>query len=115
MSEEVNKIIDNLCSKLGTSAKFLIPELTKMHIAEGIVSLIIVAVIMGGMIFVIKKAWDCATNNKLDLDIAAFTMIFAGIAFLVAVVFFAMSVCDLAGWIASPTAKAVMEIADMVR
>lgn len=41
MSEEVNKIIDNLCEKLGTSARLLIPELARMHIAEAVVTIVI--------------------------------------------------------------------------
>ena len=112
MGEEVNKVIDNICSKLGTSAQFLIPELAKKNIVEDAMAAIFAAIAMAACIYLIKKIIQMF--DGLDSD-TALIIIFPGI-FLVAIfTYFSVTVCDLAGWIASPTAKAVQEIANMVR
>ena len=41
MSEEVTKIINTLCEKLGVGATYLIPELAKKSIAQDVVSIVI--------------------------------------------------------------------------
>ena len=49
MSEEVTKIIDALCDKLGVAATYLIPELAKKSIAQDVVSIVIAATIRNNL------------------------------------------------------------------
>lgn len=112
MGEEVNKVIENICSKLGTTAQFLIPELAKKNIVEDAMSAIFAAIVMAAIIYLIKKI--CQMCDGFDSD-TVLIITFPAFFFFVAFTFFAAMVCDLAGWIASPTAKAVQEIANMVR
>ena len=113
MSNEINMIIDNLCQKLGTSATFLIPELAKRAIAENIVSIIITVLIGKCMIEIIARITKYAKEED-DYDICIFN-IFPGIALAIDFFVFGFSAIDLAGWVASPTAKAIEQIASMIK
>lgn len=111
MSEEVNKIIDNLCEKLGTSAKLLIPELAKMHIAEAVVTIVISMAVLAICAYVVWRTWQKCE----DLECAMILVILPFIVAMIAIGTFAITAVDLAGWIASPTAKATQEIIGMLR
>ena len=50
MSEEVTKIINALCEKLGVGATYLIPELAKKNIAQDVVSIVIAATIRNSLV-----------------------------------------------------------------
>lgn len=113
MSSEINMIIDNLCQKFGTSATFLIPELAKRAIAENIVSIIITVLIGRCMIEIIARITKWAKEED-DCDLCVL-IIFPGVALVIDFLVFAFSVVDLAGWIASPTAKAIEQIASMIK
>ena len=113
MGNEINIIIDNLCQKLGTSATFLIPELAKKEIAENIIIIIITALFGKCMIEIIARITKWAKEED-DCDLCIF-IIFPGVALLIDFSMFAFSAVDLAGWIASPTAKAIEQIASMIK
>jgi len=114
MSEEVNAIIDNLCDRLGTSAKFLIPELAKLNIATNI-TVIIICLIVGGILFkVIPTVWKYDQKNRGNWN-ETFWIVFPGVVGLITAVAFVNSVYELIGWLVSPTAKAVMIILSMLR
>lgn len=115
MSEEVNKIIDNLCNKLGTSAQFLIPEMAKMHITELAVSAFIAGIIMAISIYFIPIAWKYDHRKDRDRFDESFWIVVPLSILFISTAFFIPALVELAGWIASPTAKAVMEIVKMVR
>ena len=113
MGNEINIIIDNLCQKLGTSATFLIPELAKKEIVENIIIIIITALFSKCMIEIIARITKWAKEED-DCDLYIFN-IFPGVALVIAFSTFAFSAVDLAGWIASPTAKAIEQIASMIK
>lgn len=113
MGNEINMIIDNLCQKLGTSATFLIPELAKKEIAENIIIIIITALFGKCMIEIVARITKWAKEED-DCDLCIFN-IFPGVALLIDFSTFAFSAVDLAGWIASPTAKAIEQIASMIK
>ena len=114
MSEEVNAIIDNLCEKLGTSAKFLIPELARLRITESAVCLFIALIVLAVGLITLPKAWRYDHREDKDrLDDSCFVIIPALLIFAGGVTAMIQSV-SLAGWVASPTAKAVLEIVGMV-
>ena len=53
--EEVNKVIDNLCDKLGTTANTLIPEMAGYQIAEHAIWLVISLIFIGMAITMVVK------------------------------------------------------------
>ena len=113
MGNEINMIIDNLCQKLGTSATFLIPELAKKEIAENIIIIIITALFSKCMIEIIARITKWAKEED-DCDLCVFNIL-PGAALAIDFSIFAASAIDLAGWIASPTAKAIEQIASMIK
>ena len=113
MSSEINMIIDNLCQKFGTSAAFLIPELAKKEIAENIITIIITALFGKCMIEIIARIVKYAKEEE-DSDFFVL-IIFYGMGLAIDFFALAFSAADLAGWIASPTAKAIEQIASMIK
>lgn len=118
MSEEVNAIINNLCDRLGTSAKLLIPELAKLRVVESTVMLaIFLLVLVVGMYF-LPKAWKYDHREEdgyqYDCNDSVWFLFPAAITFVGAIGTM-VYVFELAGWLASPTAKAIMEIIRMVK
>lgn len=115
MSNEINAIIDNLCQKLGTSATYLIPELAKKEIAETAVGLIFAVLV--GVILVYLMMWIVKRMGEelIDMEDVFFFFIFPGFALLIDSVVIAVFAGNLAGWIASPTAKAIEKIAEMIK
>ena len=108
MSEEINAVIDKLCEKLGTTAQCLIPEMAKLGIAEAIVGIIFSAVILVVGIRLVPK-----TLKRDDRECSSWSIVLA-VIMVADVVMLWCSVLDLAGWITSPTAKAVKEIINTV-
>ena len=104
MGEEVNKVIDNICDKLGILASELIPEMGRMKAAElgsmcGIAVLILlVAVTM--LVIGMKK------NNKEGYSETGDVLIILGelliVATLIALIIF---IPEFIGWLVSPKAK----------
>lgn len=114
MSKEVNAIIENLCSKLGTSARYLIPELAKKNIAEDI-ACIIMSLLVGLVLFkVAPKVWQYDREHSDSYD-GTFWIIVPLIVGGITLLTFVVSVNDLVGWAASPTAKAVELITNMLK
>lgn len=116
MSKEINAVIDNLCNKLGTSAKFLIPELARMHIAQGIFSSVVSAVIFIICIYFARKAWayDHRDDNSMWENDSCW-IILPMVVGICSFIWLSTAVYDLIGWVASPTAMAITEIARMVK
>lgn len=117
MSEEVTKIIDTLCEKLGVAAGYLIPELAKKNIAQDVVGIILcvlaLAVEIAFIRWAIKKSTD--DDGDVDFDGACCFCIIPGIACAITFIGFCLIAYDLAGWIASPTAMAVYRITEMIK
>lgn len=113
MSKEVNEIINNLCDKLGTSAKFLIPEMAKLNIAQGVFMVILTAIMLALCAVMTVKAWKYDHSDGRDfIDDSCFTLIPAVIGTIMFVVF-SISLYDLIGWLSSPTAMSIKEIMRM--
>ena len=118
MSEEVTKIIDALCEKLGVAGKYLIPELARKNIAQDVAAIILTAVIVVVMamvirsVLVIRRVREKKGEDTSDTTYAIVVpVIVIGIAFIA----FAVFVCDLVGWLASPTAMAIEQITEMIK
>ena len=117
MSEEVTKIIDALCDKLGVAATYLIPELAKKSIAQDAVSIVIcvVALFMIAMFvcWAIKKNTD--ENGCMDGESVFYLCAFPVLAGVIVFVVFWITLDNLAGWLASPTAMAIEKITGMIK
>ena len=115
MGSEINDVVNNLCEKLGTSMDRLIPELAKSETTELFMIFIIsVAIFSAGMYF-LPKAWkyDHEDGNELFYN-SAFTII----PFLMIVISLTIGACslvNLSGWLASPTAKAILKIVGCIK
>ena len=120
MSEEVTKIINTLCEKLGVAANILVPEMARCNIARLAfltVVLGILAVVMA--VVVVKLVKWSFSNEDADLEDKAFSFFLTGSIPVVVMVILTccaiLSATDLIGWIASPTASAVKEITSMIK
>lgn len=118
MSEEVNAIINNLCDKLGTSAKLLIPELARLRIVESAVLLAIFLVILIVGLYFLPKAWKYDHRKEDGYQYSCDDSVWFLLPCVITFVGFIgtmVHVFELAGWLASPTAKAILEIIRMVK
>jgi len=109
MGAEVNAVIDNICEKLGTTTEFLIPELARMEICTNVATLLMSLIFIIIALYFLPKAWKYDRNNRDS----AITVIPFLVISMNCILFF-ISVVDLVGWIASPTASSVIEIVKMV-
>ena len=105
MTEEVNIIINNLCTKFGTTIQNLVPEMARMNIAEEITTIIICVIIFICLYKISVKIWNCYKET----DDSEYTFFFVPIFItgVVSFVFFISSVISSVGWIASPMAKTI--------
>lgn len=111
MAEEVNIIIDNLCTKFGTTVQTLVPEMAKMNISEGIVTIIICVIIL---IFLYKasvKIWNY--SKKYDSEYGLLLLV-TGFAAVIFTIILSITIVSTTGWITSPTAKTIGTIISMV-
>lgn len=114
-SEEINAVIDNLCEKLGTTASKLLPEIAKMKTAECIVTTVIITCITVLTTFCVAYSFRKNVAEQWDSEAWAGMFIVSCIVELFVVVIFGWTITDLAGWLASPTAKALFAVIDMVK
>lgn len=115
MGEEVNIIIDNLCTKFGTTLQNLVPEMTKMNIAEDIVVIIICAIVSIVVYKIFKKGWNIYKKEDCyDKEEYIFMIICAILVGIIFTVILSFHIVDLTGWIASPTAKTIRAIVSMI-
>ena len=115
MSSEINMIIDNLCQKLGTSATYLIPELAKKEIAETAVGLVFAVLVGVILVYLTKRIAERMEEEQIDMEDGFFFFIFPGFALVIDFVAISVFAGNLAGWITSPTAKAIEKIAEMIK
>lgn len=108
MGEQVNSVIDHLCEKFGTQTEQLLTEIARIRIAElgfGVaVSLLIAVVCIAVIIYVVRKR---KADESYDGEGA---MIFAIVVLAAAVMAACVTGAYLVGWIASPRARAIIEI-----
>ena len=112
MAEEVNVIINNLCTKFGTTIQNLVPEMARMNIAEGITTIIICIIIFICLYKISVNIWNYC--KEIDDSDCVFFFIPIFITGVVSFVFFVSSIVSSVGWIASPMAKTIKEIMSMI-
>ena len=116
--EKAMEIIDQIASKLGVAAEYIIPELARMEIAQCIVGIVASASTLVVALVVITKAvkylrqldendslcWSDKENMKVSCTVLIFITIVIGVGIVVA---FFNGISELSGWLASPTAKSI--------
>ena len=117
MSEEVTKIINALCEKLGVGATYLIPELAKKNIAQDVVSIVICVIVLTMITMFVQ--WSVKKNTDddgvVDGENVFYLCIFPVVLGLLTFGVFWSTLGDLAGWLASPTAMAIEKITGMIK
>ena len=111
MTEEINIIINNLCTKFGTTIQNLVPEMARLNIAEGVTTVIICVIIFICLYKISVKIWNYCKTDDSDY---AFFFIPIFITGVISFVFFVSSIISSIGWIASPMAKTIKEIISMI-
>lgn len=120
MSKEVTEIINTLCEKLGVAANILVPEMAKYNIARMAfltVAYGILAVVL--TVIVVRLVKYFLTSEDIDEDEKPIAILLVslipGLVLTVLIVCTIDNATDLIGWIASPTASAVMKITSMIK
>lgn len=112
MNKEVMDIINTLADKFGTTAQYLIAEMTRYYIVTGIVTVILMCLLTFALF---KAAIYCMAEAKKDWT-SAYEIygIFAWVGFAFVLAFMCVSAVDVVGWIASPTASVIKKILEMI-
>lgn len=112
MNDEITRIINTLCEKLGVAAGMLIPELARYYIAKLTTTAVIFALV--AVVFLRKAKSIAKQIDPGDLfDDGITPMIITTAVFGIAAVIAAVCTVELVGWIASPTAAAIEQIANL--
>ena len=118
MSKEINSVISELCNRLGTSAKLLIPEIAKLRIAESAILLAAFLALLIVSLCLLPKAWKydhkVVNGYRHDLTDSCFSVIPAGSA-VIGLIGVTVQAIELVEWLVSPTAKAILVIANMIK
>ena len=113
-SEEINAVINNLCEKLGTTASQLLPEIAKMKTAECMMSILLYLAVVLISAFLLIKGFKKSKENDWE-GVWCLILIVSAIG----VLFFGVGLIDdsinLAGWAASPTAKALFYVMEKIK
>ena len=116
--DKAMEIIDQIASKLGVAAEYIIPELARMSIAQSIVGIMANVSVLAVAWVVITKAvkylrqlcendtldWSDKDDMKILCTILILITTVIGIGTAVA---FFNGISELSGWLASPTAKSI--------
>lgn len=116
--DKAMEIIDQIASKLGVAAEYIIPELARMQIVKliiGIVaSIIVLAVVCTAIRKIIKYIRSLNEDDDSwseDQDMIRVSLMFLagviGFAGLFAALALYDGISELSGWIASPTAQSI--------
>lgn len=124
--DKAMEIIDQIASRLGVAAEYIIPEMARMQIAKiiiGIVaSIIVLAVVCVAIRKIIKYIRSLNEDDNSwseDQDMIRFSlMLLAGVigfAGLFAALALYDGISELSGWIASPTAQSIEYVMKVLR
>lgn len=120
MGNEVNEVINNICSKLGYAASEITPEMARYMIARntfGVVVCVIfmmVATVIGIMAYRSYKRLS-PHDQEWNCGVQLFSMIISAILFTLFAVVLASVGADLVGWIASPRASMVQYVLEQIK
>ena len=116
--DKAMEIVNQIASKLGVTAEYIIPELARMRIAQSIVGIVANVIVLVVACVVITKAVkylrQVSEGDRLSWSDKGDRQILCIIAILIAGIFgfatalmFFDETSELCGWLASPTAKSI--------
>ena len=120
--DKAMEIINQISSKLGVAAEYIIPELARMRIAQSIVgimanvsALAVAWVVITKAVKYLRQLYENDTldwSDKEDIKILCTILIFITIFITTVIgigtaVDFFNGIIELSGWLASPTAKSI--------
>lgn len=134
-SDDVIKVIDTICDKIGIafdSAKEFVPSMAKYQIASNAFSCIISVVIIVISIIAIKKAFEsaenkikkeieegvsswCSHDNVWEFGTTWIASIICGILIIIFIFNLVISAHDVLVWIVSPDVSAINYVMNMVQ
>lgn len=104
MGEEANKVINNICDKLGILASELIPEMGKLKVVElGVACAIALIILLVAVVMLVvgikknKKYGIGETGDALQM-LGEFLIVATAVALII-------SIPEFVGWLVSPKAK----------
>ena len=103
MDEKINAVINNLCEKFGTTAEFLLPEITRYELVTyGFKTLVALTVFIIFLVFT-KKSWKMAVDAH-DSDSVWWGIMCVCIFVAGMILIFPLysNGTELIGWLASP-------------
>ena len=124
--DKAMEIIDQIASKLGVAAEYIIPELARMQIVKLIIGIVASIIVFAVVCTAIRKIIKYSRSLKEDDDswsgdqdmIRASLMFLAGVIGFVGL-FAALAlfegISELSGWIASPTAQSIEYVMKALR
>ena len=112
------EIINQIASKLGVAAEYIIPELVRLKITEGIIGIASSAIVLALVYMAIVKTLKYLRHlsdddkrswvDKSDMQMGCVMLIaFLSIVGVFAAFAFFDGISELSGWITSPTAKSI--------
>ena len=110
------EIINNIASRLGVASEYIVPEIAHMGIAQtsfGVAILLLILII--SILFLKTQRSKESFNTDNDDYAGAALTFFAIVALPVSSIALTFSIYDLVGWIASPTAKAIVYVVNLMQ
>ena len=116
--DKAMEIINQIAAKLGVAAEYIVPELARLKITEGIIGTVSSIIVLVLVYMAITKALKYLRYlndddkrswvDKSDMQIGCIMLIaFMGIVGVFAAFAFFDGISELSGWITSPTAKSI--------
>lgn len=116
--DKAMEIINQIAAKLGVAAEYIVPELARLKITEGIIGIASSIIVLVLVYMAITKALKYLRYlndddkrswvDKSDMQIGCIMLIaFMGIVGVFAAFAFFDGISELSGWITSPTAKSI--------
>lgn len=104
MTEELQKVLEMLADKYGTTVSELITEMARKNVAVDAVVLVLTMVVGGGVIFfLVQEVRENGEGHVLLVLIC-----------LLVTVIFGFSLSDLIGWLIAPNISALERIMQML-
>lgn len=116
LGSQINEVIDNIASKLGTTSAYLIPEYAKVEVARCIIGCLFSFIILIFGIYGVKKSIKVFNSNEYYDEFCWYTVfIVSGITLFIgaSIMFFYLSATI--GWIASPTGQTMHMIMEALK
>ena len=116
IGNQVNEVINNICDKLGTTATNLVPMLARYKSANALFGVIACSVLIVAFIVIAvltnKKA-KLANFDDPNEEWIIRLLALAGVCICTAILLY--NAYNLVGWIASPEAKSIDYITNLLR